>query len=351
MRRRRKAPREVRQAPRDLSRAVDELSWTVELDDHEQRLDLFLSARLEWRSRTSIVELLQAGQVRVGEEVVRKKAWRVRQGDRVAVAVPPPEEPERHAELAEELEPAVLYEDEHLIALAKPAGLVVHPVGRIRVNTLIQALHWRFRHGARQGEEVLGGSRPGEVGPVVPRVCHRLDRDTSGVIVLAKNAAARTALGLVIEGDRRALGELTKEYVACVHGAPDPPTGEVDAAIGPDEASENEVLVTLRPDGLPARTSYAVEAVHGARSWVRFTLHTGRQHQIRIHAAQGLGCPILCDPLYGRGERGFPEGVPVIARQALHAERLVLPHPASGAPLGLRAPWPADLRALFERAD
>jgi 23S rRNA pseudouridine1911/1915/1917 synthase len=347
----RKPSKKRKGAPKDLSRALEELTWDVEETDHKGRLDRFLAERLPWRSRTSIVELLSEGQVKCDGEVVCKKSFRLRAGTRVAVAVPPPEEPERHAELAEALEGAILFEDEHLLALAKPAGLVVHPVGRLRVNTLIQVLHWRFRFGRGKGEEVFGGSAPGEVGPVVPRVCHRLDRDTSGVIVFAKNAAARTAIQLMIEGDPRGLGEVRKDYLACVHGAPDPPAGRVDACLGPDPQGAKELQMTLVPGGLLASTTYSLEARSGPFSWVGFRIHTGRQHQIRVHAAQALGCPVLCDTLYGRGESAWPPDAPVIERQALHARRLRMPHPKTGAPLVIEADLPPDLAALRDLID
>lgn len=335
----RKAPKKVREAPKDLSRAVDELSWIVQHDEHEQRLDRYLAKHLDWRSRTSIVELLQAGQVKVAGEVVTKKSFRVRAGRKVAVAVPPPPEPERHEELAAELEQAILYEDPDLIALHKPPGLVVHPVGRTRVNTLIQALHWRFRHGVKRDERVVGGSRPGELGPVIPRVCHRLDKDTSGAIVFAKNARARTHMQLLIEGH-----EIEKVYLACVHGVPEPREGRIELPLGADTRGERDLQVCVREDGARARTDFSLEEARPPFAWVRFRLHTGRQHQIRVHS-RALGHPLLCDPVYGRGEQVWPPEQPLLARQALHAWRLRFELPG-GEELALEAPLPPDLAAL-----
>lgn len=337
----RKAAKKVREAPQDLSKAVDELSWVVPEEEHKLRIDRFLDERLPWRSRTSILALLADAQVSVEGEVVEKKSHKLKAGQRVAVIVPPPDEVERHEALADELEAAIIYEDEDLIALNKPAGLVVHPVGRIRVNTLIQALHWRFRHGVRAGEEVAGGSRPGQVGPVIPRICHRLDRDTSGVLVVAKNAQARTRMQTVIEG-----AEVEKVYLACVHGAPEPSAGRIELAIGPDPEGEKELMMTTRSDGSPSLTSYELDERAGPLSWVRFRIHTGRQHQIRVHA-RALGHPVLCDALYGRGERAWPPEAPVITRQALHAFRMAFP--LQRGLLELEAPLPPDLSALRER--
>lgn len=336
----RKAAKKVKEAPQDLSKAIDELSWVVPEEEHKLRIDRFLGERLSWRSRTSILALLAEGQVSVEGEEVDKKSHKLKAGQRVAVVVPPPEEPERHAELAAELEAAIIHEDEDLIALNKPAGLVVHPVGRIRVNTLIQALHWRFRHGARAGEEVPGGSRPGQVGPVIPRICHRLDRDTSGVLVVAKNAQARTRMQSVIESS-----EVEKVYLACVHGAPEPPEGRIELAIGPDQDGAKDLMMTTRPDGSPSLTSYALEERAGPLSWVRFRIHTGRQHQIRVHA-RAIGHPVLCDALYGRGETTWPPEQPLIARQALHAYRMAFPF--LRGTLELEAPLAPDLSALRE---
>lgn len=342
-----KPPKRVREAPQDLSGHVEALVFEVPHDEHKLRLDRFLSDRLTWRSRTSILELLSEGQVSVEGEVVTKKSHKLRRGEEVSVAVPPPEEPERHEELAAELEAQILHEDEDLIAINKPAGLVVHPVGRIRVNTLIQALHWRFKHGVAAGEEVLGGSRPGQVGPVIPRICHRLDRDTTGVVVVAKNAQARSRMQTVIEGS-----EVEKIYLACVHGRPKRESGLIELALGRDPEGEKDLMMTVRPDGQPSKTSYALEATveqDGAQlSWIRFQIYTGRQHQIRVHSLS-LDCPVLCDALYGKGETSWPRGdaEPLITRQALHARRMAFPIlKGQGQLLELEAPLPPDFVAL-----
>ncbi len=336
---RRTGVRLPKRVPRDLSAPLEWLRFPVE-DPAEEgaRLDRYLLARLPWRSRTSIVALLGEEKVRLNGEVVTKKATRLRPGDLVEVEVPPPEEEVRHEALARELEGAILFEDDHLLAVAKPAGLVVHPVGRLRANTLIQGLHWLVRHGRPQ--------RPG-IEPPILRICHRLDRDTSGVVALAKTAPARSAMGILFEERDQA----EKEYVAVVHGRVEQDAGEIDLPLGPDEEAEIELMMTVREDGVPARTSFRVEERFAAATRVRFTIHTGRQHQIRVHA-RALGHPILCDALYGRGELRWPpagagEGAPVIARQALHAARLAFPHPITGEALQLEAPLPADMEALL----
>jgi 23S rRNA pseudouridine1911/1915/1917 synthase len=320
------------QEPRDLSQPIDALRWVVPDEEHKERLDRFLLKRLTWRSRTSLVELIQAGKVTCAGVTVTRKAHKVLGGESVELAVPPPNEQVRHEAIGRQLDEAILFDDPDVVALAKPAGLVVHPVGRIRVNTLIQGLHWLYQHGPRSSDGA------------VPRICHRLDRDTSGVLLLAKNQEARSRLQTSFE--RRTV---KKRYLAVVRGGPAQDEGTIELAIGPDEEAEIELMMTTRPDGAPSKTDYRVlERFEGA-SLVEFAIHTGRQHQIRVHA-RALGCPVLCDPLYGEGALAWPaDERPVISRQALHAARLALPHPTSGEELALEAPLPADMQALLER--
>lgn len=327
----RKGPPRPRRVARDLSVPQDELAWRVGHEEQGDRLDHFLMARMPWRSRAQVHGLIADGRVTRNDEVVRRKAGRVVAGDRVAVAVPPPDEEVRHEALGLALDALVLHDDDDLLAVAKPAGLIVHPVGRARVNTLIQALHWLYRHGPRRAPGVL------------PRICHRLDRDTSGVVVLAKTTPARVRLQTTFEGR-----DVEKEYVAVVRGRVGPDEGLIDLPIGPDEEAPLELMMTVRPDGLPSRTRFRVLERFDAASLVRFDIETGRQHQIRVHA-RALGHPVLLDPLYGDGRLAWPDAdLPVIARQALHARRVVLPHPRTGAPLALEAPLPDDLARLVE---
>lgn len=329
----RKKPRLPKRAPRDLSRPVERLVFPV--DDPEERgarIDRFLIARLPWRSRASIVALLAEERVRVNGEVVTKKAARVQLGDRVEVEVPPPDEEVRHAEIADRLAAAVLFEDEHLLAVAKPAGLVAHPVGRIRANTLIQGLHWLLRH-------TRGG---GDAAPI-PRICHRLDRETSGVVVVAKDGRARAGMQAIFE-ERRA----EKEYLALVAGDVSPGVGEIDRPLGPALDAPVDLMMAVREDGVPARTTYRVQERFGVATAVRFQLHTGRQHQIRVHALS-IGHPVLCDALYGTPGPWPSSDDPLLTRQALHAARLAFLHPITGAPVVLEAETPPDLAAALER--
>lgn len=314
---------------RDLSVLLERLEWPVGHAETGGRLDHFLQNRLPWRSRNEIHGMLRDGLVTQNGQVVRRKAGRVLLGDVIVLRIPPPAEEARHEALGLALAGLILHEDRDLLALNKPPGLVVHPVGRTRVNTLIQAVHWLFRHGPRKDPTVN------------PMICHRLDRDTSGVLILAKSVAARQRIQDTFE-----TRDVEKVYEALVAGRVEADRGTIDLPIGPDEEHPRQVAMTTRPDGLPSRTRYeVVERFEGA-SRVRFAIETGRQHQIRVHA-RAIGHHVLLDPLYGDGRVRWPAppAEPVIVRQALHAWRVALAHPRTGEPLALEAPLPADMAA------
>ena len=331
----RRPSRKPRAPSRDLSVPETEIVYSADEGDVGKRLDRFLDERLPWRSRTTMVRFIEDGRVRVSGELVRRKAKPLRRGDVVVLAVPPPRVEVRHEELARELE--ILHEDEDLLAIAKPAGLIVHPVGKNRFNTLIQALHWRYR----RDPAIRTAGRP----PVIPKICHRLDKDTSGVLLVALNDRARARIQEIFE-ERT----VEKEYLAVVSGTLEPEEGLIDRPIGPDPDGKLSTAMCVRPDGDRSRTRFRVlERLPGATA-VRFDLETGRQHQIRVHAAS-LGHPVLLDPIYGPWELGarWPtEGDIIIARHALHARRIALPHPRTGDRLELVAPVPADLRGLID---
>src|SRR5262249_1594785 len=214
----------------------------------------------------------------------------------------------------------------------KPPGLVVHPVGKVRVNTLIQALHWRFRR-----------ARPPGARDVIPKICHRLDKDTSGVLVIAKEDRARTRLQEIFEAR-----DIEKEYVSVVAGVVEPDRGLIDRPIGPNPSGKLSMEMMVRDDGDPSRTRFTVLERFARATLVRFDLETGRQHQIRVHAAS-IGHPVFLDPISGPWEPGarWPEDAPAIERQALHARRVAFSHPRTGERLELVAPIPSDLEALI----
>lgn len=322
---------------KDLSQPLHHVEFQVSLEEDGLRLDHFLLERITWRSRNDAQKRIRRGEVFVDGATLRQ-ARRVRAGQRVTVLVleGPATAPVRRDRIPLDF----LYEDSDLVALNKPAGVLVHPVGRHVTDTLLNLLHLR-------AQEAAGGLGP------PPMIVHRLDQDTSGVLVLVKTEGARRRLGADFEERRVAKG-----YLAIVCGAPADPRGLVDAPIGPDEQAAIRIKMCVRADGRPAQTAYEVLGNAGGYSLLRCRPRTGRQHQIRLHLAH-LGTPIVGDRLYGRTpspqwppDEAPPEGLDgtPLRRQALHAESLEFQHPGSGAPMSLRAPAPPDfawlLRAL-----
>ncbi len=267
----------------------------------------FLQAQLRDWSRKTVKQRLQSGCVRVNGAPVARHDFALAAGDQVEVAAfSPPRE--RRPEALE-----ILYADRDLIAIDKPAGLLaVGAAGETRQHALALLRNQL----SRRGEAV-------RLWPV-----HRIDRDTSGVLLFATSRAAREAVM-----DR--WDEAEKTYWAIVEGCPDPPRGTIDQPLRLD-AVAYQVHVGAHPDAKPAVTHYETERTVGKRSLVRVRLETGRQHQIRAHLAW-LGCPVVGDPRYGTAGR----------RLGLHALRLKIVHPDSGEPLTFEAPVPADFWALL----
>lgn len=226
----------------------------------------------------------------------------------------------------------IAYEDEHLLVVDKPAGLVVHPARGHREGTLAQLL----------APLAAGGPDPERAG-----IVHRLDRDTSGLMVVARSQESHRRL-------QRALAErrITREYVALVHGRPPARTGTIEAPIGRNPRNRKRMSV----DGVApreARTHFELERALGDYTLLRLRLDTGRTHQIRVHL-QAIGHPVVGDPEYGRQtpSAGSPgsTGALGLKRQFLHAARLSFAHPFSGAPIEVVSPLPADLQAALARA-
>jgi 23S rRNA pseudouridine1911/1915/1917 synthase len=223
----------------------------------------------------------------------------------------------------------IAYEDEHLLVIDKPAGLVVHPARGHRTGTLAQLL----------APAAAGGPDPERAG-----IVHRLDRDTSGLLVLARSDEAHRRL-------QRALAErrIVREYLALVHGRPPARTGTIEAPIGRDPRVRTRMAV----DGAhprEARTHFAIERTLGAYTLLRLRLDTGRTHQIRVHL-QAIGHPVAGDPEYGpRSTPTDARGALGLGRQFLHAARLSFAHPFTGAPIDVVAPLPADLQGALEQA-
>jgi 23S rRNA pseudouridine1911/1915/1917 synthase len=299
-----------------------------------QRLDRFLVAGAAAISRARAQALLRRGCVRVGG-VLRKASYAVRAGDVVQVeAEPAPAGTGRRPE-PEALPLEVLYEDAALLAVNKPPGLVVHPAPGHWHGTLVNAL---VHH--------LGGAVPAG-DPARPGIVHRLDKDTSGVLVVAKTATAHEAL--TTQFRRRTL---VKRYVAVVRGRMPLPGGLIERPIGRHPRERRRMSVHAAR-GRPSATRYVVVEDHGVASVVHLYPLTGRTHQLRVHLA-AVGHPIVGDPLYGgtrlklHGSRDpLAEVLRSFPRQALHAEALEFDHPASGERLRICAPLPDDLDRLL----
>jgi 23S rRNA pseudouridine1911/1915/1917 synthase len=287
------------------------------------RLDRLVATLPQVATRSRAKQLVDLGLVRVDGEV-RKTAYQVRGGAEVAVEIPPPEpssvEPEP-------LPLRVLYEDEHVLAIDKPAGLVVHPAPGARRGTLVNALVHRM------------GTLAGVGDPERPGIVHRLDRDTSGVLLVARTPAALEALARQFRAR-----SIEKHYLAIVRGALKPPSGMIDRPIGRHPHERKRMSVRSRR-GRAAVTRWTVlERLPGA-TLVQLRPETGRTHQLRVHLA-ALGHPILGDRVYG-ARRASPPGQPTCARQALHAAEIAFSHPASGERVVVRAPLPADLETTL----
>ena len=302
-------------------RAVAEL--TVDPGAAGTRLDRWLSARLPELSRARLQVLIAAGRVRVGGRAV-KASHRLRGGERVEVEVPPP--------APEELVPepaalAIVHEDAHVLVVDKPAGMVVHPGAGHARGTLAAAV---LAHAP---------TIAGVGGPRRPGIVHRLDKDTSGLLVLAKTREAYEALVAQL-----ASRTVTRRYLVVVHGRVARDAGVVDRPIG--RHPHDRVRMAVRPAGRGRR---AVTRFRVLERFARFThlevsLETGRTHQIRVHLAS-LGHPVAGDAVYG-GRRRPPVPVP-LEGLALHAAALAFVHPATGERLEFRAPLPARMERLL----
>jgi len=296
-----------------------------------QRLDRFVAGAPGVGTRSRAKQLIDAGRVRVNGAPA-KSARIVRAGERMTVDIPAPE-PLRGE--PEDIPLRVLYEDEHLLAIDKPAGMVVHPAPGARRGTLVHALAHRL------------GALPVVGDPDRPGIVHRLDRDTSGVLLVARTAAALEALARQFR--ERAV---EKRYVAVVRGHLAAASGRIDRAIG-RHPRERKRMSVHGARARPATTRWTVlERLPGA-TLLRLTPETGRTHQLRVHLA-ALGHPIVGDRVYGARSRGRGRALSASAaavgefpRQALHAKEIRFRHPASGKPLSVRAPLPPDLMGLI----
>jgi len=288
-----------------------------------ERLDIVLMARHHDFSRSRIKGLIEAGFVKVNGEVVTKAGAKVNESDVLDVFIPPPvpavPEPE-------DIPINVLYEDGDVLALNKPAGLVVHPAPGHFTGTLVNAL---LAHCPDLGG-IGGVSRPG--------IVHRLDQDTSGVMIVAKTQRAMDVLTKEFSSHTN----VEKTYLALVHGTPVPAEGRIENMIGRSHVNRKKMAIVER-NGKVAITNYRVVSSSRTISCVECVIETGRTHQIRVHLAS-LGTPVVGDATYGR-PRLDRQLDPPPARQMLHAWRLALKHPITRQPMVFDAPLPDDFNA------
>lgn len=288
------------------------------------RLDVLLARSVPELSRARIQALVRGGHARVDDVPVDDPSRKVRAGERLRLSVPPPEPAEPHPE---DLPLSVLYEDEHLLVLEKPAGMVVHPAPGHAGGTLVNAL---LAHCGESLSGIGGVARPG--------IVHRLDRDVSGVMVVAKHDRAHVGLA-----GQFTVHSVERVYEAILHGVPSPASGTVDRPIGRHPIDRKRMAVV--GGGKRAVTHYRVlEAAGTLAARVELRLETGRTHQIRVHM-QALGHPLLGDPVYRPRRERLPREVHAwlsgLGRILLHARVLGFTHPVTGERLRFETPPPA----------
>ncbi len=291
-------------------------------NDLPQRLDKFLAAQLPQHSRARLQGLIRSGQVLVNGKPAAKSGQLLQSGAVVEVRVPPAEAADL---VPEKTQLDIIFENEDVIVVNKPAGMVVHPAAGHTRGTLIHAALGY----APEIEGVGGELRPGLV--------HRLDKDTSGLIILAKNERAQRELQEQFQS--RAID---KSYIALVDGRPSTPSGRIEAPIGRDPRERKRMAVVRAAKGRAAISEYHILEEFTQHTLLEVNPHTGRTHQIRVHLAF-IGCPVVGDRVYGRRSPSLP-----LARQFLHAARLGLRLPGETKMRYFEAPLPTDLQRVLD---
>ncbi|AKG24265.1 RluA family pseudouridine synthase [Calothrix sp. 336/3] len=296
----------------------------LEVATQGERLDKYLTQELSDLSRSRIQQLIEQGNVQLNGEICTSKKMLVNLGDRLSLSIPTPEPLEL---LAEDIPLDILYEDEQLLILNKPAGLVVHPAPGHADGTLVNAL---LAHCP---------NLPGIGGVQRPGIVHRLDKDTTGAIAIAKTELAHQHLQAQLKAKTA-----RREYLGVIYGVPKDTSGSIDLPIGRHPIDRKKMaIVPVEKGGRSAITHWQVEERMGNYTLVLFRLETGRTHQIRVHSSQ-LGHPIVGDQLYGSG-RSVGVNLP---GQALHAWKLQLQHPISGELIQAIATPPPSFTTLLD---
>ena len=308
-------------------------------EDAGERADRVLAARLDGASRSRIKGLIEAGAVTVDGRTLSDPAFRVKGGQNFAIVVP---EPEAAEPVPQDIRLSVVYEDEEVIVVDKPAGMVVHPAPGNPDGTLVNAL---LAHCGQSLRGIGGVRRPG--------IVHRIDKDTSGLLVVAKSEPALAGLQRQFADHSAA-----RSYLAVVWGTPNPLAGEIEGAIGRHPVDRQRMAIVTR-GGRAALTRYrTIRRVGSRAALLECRLATGRTHQIRVHLA-ARGHPLVGDPVYGRtrgarnagSDAAAQAALDGFARQALHAATLGFSHPITGMWLEFESPIPDDIGTLVARLE
>jgi 23S rRNA pseudouridine1911/1915/1917 synthase len=295
-----------------------------------QRLDRFLADHIGDISRTHVQTLIDEGRVLVNG-LAKKPSYRLEAGETITVDIPAPPLP---GVPAENIRLDILYEDEDVAVVNKPAGMIVHPGAGVDPGTLVAALLYRF---GDKGLSTVGG-------PLRSGIVHRIDKGTSGALLIARTDMAHLKL---VEDFRER--RIEKTYVALLHGKLKGESGRIELPIARDLRRRSR-MTARRREGRQARTDWRMRLRLGSFSFIEAGLHTGRTHQIRVHFS-AMGCPVVGDTVYGapRQEKVGNETLPVLERNFLHAARIAFMHPRSGKRMECRAPLPPELVAYIER--
>lgn len=293
------------------------------------RLDRALAASVPTLSRERLKALIRAGALSSGEKAVRDPSSKVRGDELFRLDVP---EPEPAHNLAQDIKLTIVFEDPHLLVVDKPAGLVVHPAAGNRDGTLVNAL---LHH--------CGDSLSGIGGVARPGIVHRIDKDTSGLLVVAKTDVAHEGLARQF-----AAHSIDRRYIAIVSGVPKTSHGTIDAPLARSATNRKKIAIAEGERGKRAVTYWKRLELLDDAALVECTLETGRTHQVRVHMAS-IGHPLLGDPVYGRSSKAHRDLLKRLdfARQALHAANLGFTHPVTKHRLSFSCGMPADMQELF----